>query len=53
MGMIKDFMVAVELGSSRITGVAGQKNADGSLRVLAYASEDASAAIRKGVVLNI
>lgn len=49
-----DFMVAIELGSSRITGVAGVKNGDGhTLRILAFASEDASSAIRKGVILNI
>ena len=35
----KDFIVAIELGSSKVTGIAGQKNLDGS--------------IRKGVVYNI
>ena len=48
-----NFMVAIELGSTRIMGVAGQKDLDGSLTILAYASEDASTCIRKGVVFNI
>ena len=26
----KDFIVAIELGSSKVTGIAGQKNLDGS-----------------------
>ncbi len=28
----KDFIVAIELGSSKVTGIAGQKNLDGSTR---------------------
>ncbi len=53
MGSTTEFMVAIELGSTRITGIAGQKNADGSLGILAYADEDARACIRKGVIFNI
>ncbi len=34
-----DFIVAIELGSSKITGIAGKKHADGSIQVLALASE--------------
>jgi cell division protein FtsA len=48
-----DFIVAIELGSSRITGIAGHKNLDGSINVLAVAQEDASSCIRKGVVYNL
>ena len=48
-----DFMVAIELGSTRITGVAGRKDLDGKLTILAFASEEASACIRKGTVFNI
>ena len=36
-----------------MTGIAGQKNLDGSISVLAVAKEDSSAFIRKGVVYNI
>ena len=49
----KDFIVAIELGSSKMTGIAGQKNLDGSITVLAVAKEDSSTYIRKGVVYNI
>ncbi len=51
--MPKDFIVAIELGSSKITGIAGKKNLDGSIQVLACVKEDSSACIRKGVVYNI
>ena len=51
--MPKEFIVAIELGSSKMTGIAGKKNLDGSIQVLAYVKEDASACIRKGVVYNI
>ena len=49
----KDFIVAIELGSSKITGIAGKKNLDGSISVLAVVKEDATQCIRKGVVYNI
>ena len=29
--MPKDFIVAIELGSSKMTGIAGKKNLDGSV----------------------
>ena len=48
--MAKDFIVAIELGSSKITGMAGKKNPDGSITILAAASEDSTSYIRKGVV---
>lgn len=49
----KDFIVAIELGSSKMTGIAGRKNLDGSINVLAVVREDSSSFIRKGVVYNI
>ena len=49
----KDFIVAIELGSSKMTGIAGRKNLDGSINVLAVVKEDSSSFIRKGVVYNI
>lgn len=48
-----EFTVAIELGSSKITGIAGKKNLDGSITVLAVVKEDSSQCIRKGVVYNI
>ena len=49
----KDFIVAIELGSSRISGVAGKKNSDGSMQILAYAQVKSSSCIKRGVVYNI
>jgi len=49
----KDFIVAIELGSSKVTGIAGRKNLDGSITILALAQEPSSSFIRKGVVYNI
>lgn len=48
----KNFIVAIEIGSSKITGVAGLKNHDGSFTVNAVVKEDATACVRKGVVYN-
>ena len=48
-----EFIVAIELGSTKITGIAGRKNLDGSISVLSVVKEDASQCIRKGVVYNI
>ena len=49
----KEFIVAIELGSSKMTGIAGQKNLDGSINILAVVKESSSSFIRKGVVYNI
>jgi len=49
----KEFIVAIELGSSKMTGIAGQKNLDGSINVLALVKEESSSFIRKGYVYNI
>lgn len=48
----KDFIVAIELGSSRISGIAGKKK-DGTMHILAYAEEKTAGCIRRGVVFNI
>ena len=47
-----EFIAAIELGSSKVTGIAGRKNSDGSMQVLAYAKEDSSSFIRKGIIYN-
>lgn len=49
----KDFIVAIELGSSKLRGIAGRKNNDGSISVNAIASEDSSSYIKKGTAYNI
>lgn len=51
--MTKDFIVAIEIGSSKITGIAGRRNDDGSISVLALAQEDSRQSTHKGVVYNI
>nr|MBP7471407.1 cell division protein FtsA [Prevotella sp.] len=48
-----EFIVAIELGSSKMTGIAGTKNSDGSISILAVVTENSTACIRKGVVYNI
>ena len=53
MPAAKDFYVAIELGSSKVTGIAGQKKMDGSITVLAVATEDSMSLIRRGTVYNI
>ncbi len=51
--MAKEFIVAIELGSSKVTGIAGRKNLDGSITVLAVVQERSSSYIRRGVIYNL
>lgn len=53
MGAEKDIIVAIELGSSAIRGIAGKKEADGSMQILAIEQERISGIIRRGVIYNI
>ncbi|NDV64239.1 cell division protein FtsA [Bacteroides sp. 224] len=53
MGAATEFIAAIELSSSKIAGIAGRKNSDGSLQVLAYAKEESSSFIRKGAIFNM
>ena len=53
MGADKDIIVAIELGSSAIRGIAGKKEADGSMQLLAIEQEKNSGIIRRGVIYNI
>lgn len=46
-------IVAIELGSSKISGVAGQIQFDGTLKILAYAWTPSSSCIRHGAVYNL
>ena len=48
----KDFIVAIELGSSKISGIAGKKK-DGTMQILAYVEEKTTGCVRRGVVYNI
>lgn len=53
MATNKEFIVAIELGSSKVTGIAGKKNLDGSISVLAVCQEESSSFIRNGVVYKM
>lgn len=49
----KDFIAAIELSSSKIAGIAGKRNYDGTLQVQAYAQAAAETFIRKGLIYNV
>ena len=53
MGTEKDIIIAVELASTAIRAIAGKREPDGSMQVLAYAQEETPNTIRKGVIDNI
>lgn len=46
-------IVAIELGSSAVRAILGQKRADGSLQILGFEKESAPDSIHKGVVYNV
>ncbi len=45
-------IIAIELGSSKVIGVAGIKRTDGKVEVTAYTQQDAATFIRKGIIYN-
>ena len=49
---ITNFIAAIELGSSKIRGIAGTKKIDGSIQIHAYAEVSSSDSIKKGKVYN-
>ena len=53
MADIKEFVVAIDLGSSKVTAIAGRKQPDGAIEVLAYTQEPSHNFIRKGRISNI
>ena len=53
MGAEKDIIVAIELGSTAIRAIAGKREPDGTMQVLAFAQENAANSIRKGIIDNI
>ncbi len=48
-----NLIAAIEIGSSKITGMIGGRMADGSIQIKAFAQEDSSAFIRRGMVCNV
>ena len=49
---MEPIIVAIELGTFRISGIAGKKK-DGNLQVLAYAEEMSAGCVKRGIVYNI
>ena len=52
VGTKDPIIVAVELGTSRISGIAGKRR-DGSFQILAYAEEQTTACLKRGIVYNV
>ena len=52
MGVEKNIVV-IELGSSSVRAMMGQKKPDGSLQIVGFEKEYAPDSIHKGVVYNI
>ena len=50
---VTDFVVAIELASTKITGIACKRNADGSIYILAKKEEYSADSIRKGAIYNL
>jgi cell division protein FtsA len=48
-----DFIVAIDLGTSHVTGIVGEKNADGTFSVIACETEDSSSCIQRGNIYNV
>lgn len=53
MAIERNVVVALEFGSSKVRGIAGSKNLDGSIQILAMEEMNAQNCIRKGMVYNI
>lgn len=53
MATADNFIVAIELGSSKVTALAGRKQPDGAIQVLAFAQEPSTTFIRKGRINNV
>ncbi|MDR1381497.1 MAG: cell division protein FtsA [Tannerella sp.] len=50
---MRDYIVAIDLGTSHITGIVGEKKADGMFSVIACETEDSSSCIRRGNIYNV
>ena len=47
------YIVAIELGTSKIVGIVGVKNEDGRLNILATEKEDSAGCIKRGCIFNV
>jgi cell division protein FtsA len=48
-----EFIAAIRLGTSRLTGIVGKRDNNGSFTVIAYDAEDAAGCIRRGCIRNV
>jgi len=53
MNSVSDYVVAIDLGSSRIIGGLGKKEADGKIRILSMEQIPVKTEVRRGVIHNI
>ena len=47
-----DYIVAIDLGTSHITGIVGEKNSDGTFTIIACETEEPVTCIRRGIIYN-
>ena len=47
-----DYIVAIDLGTSHITGIVGEKKDNGVFSVIACETEDPASCIRRGIIYN-
>ncbi len=50
---LTDFIAAIDLGTSKIAGVIGKKNPDGSLHIYAIEQEPSDSCIKRGCIQNV
>jgi cell division protein FtsA len=48
-----DFIATIDLGTSKMVGMVGQRNAQGALTIIAYDNELSATCIRRGCVYNV
>ncbi|MDR0395327.1 MAG: cell division protein FtsA [Tannerella sp.] len=48
-----DYIVAIDLGTSHITGIVGEKNADGTFSIVACETENPNSCMRRGNIHNL
>ena len=47
-----DYRVAIDLGTSHLTGIVGEKHTDGTFSIIAYETVDTDSCIRRGLIYN-
>jgi cell division protein FtsA len=51
--IMTDYIVAIDLGTSHITGIVGEKNVDGTFSIVACETEEPSLCIHRGNIYNV